>query len=150
MRKTAIALCFVLWFASPVRLSEFGADRKSFDLTVAAGGFDRREAVVSFAMPKELKGKHYGLRDQSGRPVPLQVDAGGRATFVLPELRAGATKSYRLEPLKPESASAVQGVELVREGNKLSIKAAGRQVLGYQAQGELPGDGVKPIFKRGG
>jgi hypothetical protein len=129
---------------------ESSAAQKSFTITVAAGAFDRRETVVSFQLPKELTATSYGLRDPSGRVLALQIDAARQATFVLPELQAKATKTYRLEALKAKPGAATRGVELARAGHKLAIKAAGRQVLGYQAEGELPRPDIKPIFRRGG
>jgi Methane oxygenase PmoA len=150
MRRAIIILCFILCLASPLYLLETSAARKTYYVTVAAGQFDRRETVVTFSLPKDMKGAHYGLRDEAGRMIPVQVGANRQAAFVLPELKAGATKKYRLEELKSGAPPAGQGVELVRENNRLAIKSAGRNVLGYQAQGELPRADIKPIFRRGG
>jgi hypothetical protein len=124
---------------------------KAFSITVSAGTLDRRETVVSFNLPAELTGKFFSLRDESGRAVPLQVDAKRQATFVLSELKAGAEKKYALQAARTTASSATQGVQLVKEANRLKITAAGQQVIGYQAQaGELPDAKIKPIFRRGG
>ncbi|MGH9902985.1 MAG: PmoA family protein, partial [Pyrinomonadaceae bacterium] len=122
--------------------------QKTAHVTVAAGAFDRRETVVSFALPASLKGKSYGLRDESGRVTDLQIDDRRQATFVLPELKAGATKRYLLEALK--LAGVPDKIQVLREGNRLKVNVAGRQVIGYQAQGDLPRADIKPIFRRGG
>jgi hypothetical protein len=125
------------------------AAQKPVYITVAAGKIDRRESIVTFAVPKNSKAKAYRLRDEKGNLLPLQVTAKGQATFVLPELKAGATKRYRLESVKDDAKA--QGVQLVKEGDKLAISSAGRKVLGYQAQaGPLPSSDIKPIFRRGG
>src|SRR5215216_50329 len=150
MRFGIITFAIIICVASPVRLSESSAARKTFYITVAAGQLDRRETVASFPLPKDLKGMYYVLRDESGRAIPLQVDGKGQAVFVLPELKAGATKKYRLEDMKSGASTAAQGVELVRANNRVAIKVAGRDVIGYQAQGELPRADIKPIFRRGG
>lgn len=151
MFKHYLVLCAVFNLILVVGLIESDAVRRSYTITVAAGSLDRRETVVSLEWPKSLKAKFYGLRDESGQVIPLQVDAHRRATFVLPELKAGATKQYRLVEMKPGAVSAAKGVRLVREHSKLKIAAAGRQVLEYQAQpGQLPSAGIKPIFRRGG
>ncbi|HXG67436.1 MAG TPA: PmoA family protein [Blastocatellia bacterium] len=148
MRKIHAAFFAALCLGLAVCPVETGAARKAAYVTVAAGPFDRRETVVSFTMPGGLKASLYRLRDESGRLLPLQVDAGRQATFVLPELKANTVKRFRLEAWKP--GAAVQGVETVREGNKLILRTAGRQALAYQSQGELPRADIKPIFRRGG
>ena len=150
MRKASIIMIVIVLALS---LGEFeaGATRKETYLIVAAGTLDRRNTIVSFPLPERLKGKLYGLRDESGRVIPLQVDPQRQATFVLPELRAGATKRYRLETAGTRAPAAIESAELVRDGNKLNVRVAGRPVLSYQAQaGELPSPDIKPIFRRGG
>lgn len=151
MRKTFAALCSAVCLVMSVHPLGVSASGKTFFVTVAAGSLDRRETIVSFTLPEELKAKSYGLRDASGGLIQLQVDAKRLATFVLPELKAGATKKYRLEELKASARSAAEGVHLVRQGNKLKITSASRPVLTYQAQAdELPSPEIKPIFRRGG
>jgi hypothetical protein len=101
-------------------------------------------------LPKVLAIKSYGLRDDLGRVIPLQIDAERNASFVLAELKAGATKTYRLVEMK-SALSAVPGVEVIGERDRLTIKAAGRLLFGYQTEpGEMPSSDIKPIFKRGG
>src|SRR6476620_7706014 len=63
-------------------------------LTVEAGRFDRRDVVVSFPVPAGVDGKSM-LRDESGNTMALQVNSG-QVSFVLPELKAGKTKQYRI------------------------------------------------------
>ncbi len=150
MLRVIISLCLVFCLAATFGVQESSAARKSITLTVAAGSFDRRETVVSFNLPTELSATSYRLRDQSGGALALQIDATRQATFVLPELKAKTTRTYRLEALKAKPGAAASGLELAREGNKLAIKAAGHPVLGYQAEGELPRPDIKPIFRRGG
>ena len=53
--------------------------------------------------------------------------------------------------MKPEAASAPQAIQVITEGNRLKITAAGCSVLEYQGQpGELPRTDIDPIFRRGG
>src|SRR6185312_13814605 len=67
------------------------------------------------------------------------------------ELKSGATKRYRLEELKSRKPATIEGVQLLREGNRLQVSVAGHSVLSYQAQPDgLPSPGIKPIFLRGG
>lgn len=149
--KSIGSFCLALCLTLPVCLLESQAAQKPVYITVAAGKLERRESVVAFSLPKNLPAKAYALRDDKGKRIPLQVDAGGNATFVLAELNAGETKKYRLEALKSGGQSPAKGVQIVKESDRLAITSAGRQVLGYQAQpGELPSPDIKPIFKRGG
>jgi hypothetical protein len=151
MWKASTLLMIVMVLALSLGEFEAGATRKETYLIVAAGTLDRRNTIVSFPLPERLKGKLYGLRDESGRVIPLQVDPQRQATFVLPELRAGATKRYRLETAGTRAPAAIESAELVRDGNKLNVRVAGRPVLSYQAQaGDLPSPDIKPIFRRGG
>jgi hypothetical protein len=147
LNRFFLLVCLVL----SVCPTDFKAAQQALSITVAAGTLDRRASVVSFALPKNLKAKAYGLRDDKGNRIPLQVDATGQATFVLTELNKGAVKKYRLEVLRSGAASKADSVQAVKEGDRLSITSAGRRVLGYQAQaGELPSPDIKPIFRRGG
>ena len=120
-------------------------------VTVAAGSFDRKDNVVSFSMPKGLNFQSYALRGDAGDFLPLQVEPDGTATFVLPELKAGATKRYQLVGQTTNAGAIAQGVQSVNDHGRLTISASGRNVLTYQAEpGELPRPDIKPIFRRGG
>jgi hypothetical protein len=149
--KNLTSFCLAVCLLLSVCLIDSGAAQKTVYITVAAGKLDRRESVVTFSLPKNLKAKAYELRDDKSNRIPLQVDAMGNATFVLAELNAGETKRYRIEATKSGISSAIKGVQLTREGDRLLISSVGRQVLVYQMQpGELPGSDIKPVFKRGG
>jgi hypothetical protein len=150
MHKPPILVCALLCLALTVSLFGSSAARKSYTVSVAAGALDRQGSVITFTLPEDLKGKSYRLRSDSGQMVPLQVDAERRATFVLAELKAGTTRTFRLEEMKSAKTTAAQGIQAVREGKKLKFTTAGRQVLGYQIEGELPRADIKPIFRRGG
>lgn len=127
-----------------------GALAKTIAVSVAAGQRDRRETVVSFTLPPEATGKFYRLRDESGRVIPLQIDGERRARFVLPELKAGATKTFSLEAMKAADASS-EVVEARRDGDDLHITVAGRPMLSYRlGQGVLPRPDIKPVLRRGG
>jgi hypothetical protein len=151
MLKTLTTLVSIIGLALMLCEFESGAAKKNIYITVAAGSFERRETVVSFALPAGLKGKSYGLRDESGQVIPLQVETERQATFVLTEMKAGATKTYRVEELKSHAPAPIASVQLVREGSRLNVQVAGQAVLSYQAQpGDLPSPDIKPIFRRGG
>lgn len=150
MFKPRIALFLIACLAAPLYQREVVATPKATFITLTAGSLDRRDTVVSLALPKTLQAKAYRLRDESGRTIPLQVDADRQATFVLPQLQAGATKKYKLEESKADAVST-DGVQAVQARDKLTLNVAGRPALVYQAQpGELPAKEIKEIFRRGG
>ena len=104
---------------------ELAAAKRKTHISVAAGSYDRRETVVSFALPAELKGDAYALRDASGQLIPLQMDSERRATFVLPALKAGETINY---DVVVAGAKAKTGVDFMRRSDGLDFKVAGRNV----------------------
>lgn len=67
------------------------------DVTVEAGSVDRAHTITSFEYP-EGAGQILALRDAQGSLIPVQVDDAGNATFVLPQLAAGAAASFSLVP----------------------------------------------------
>jgi hypothetical protein len=118
-----------------------GAARK---VVVDAGAHGRRDVVVSFDLP-EGQGGEWRLRDGKS-DVPLQV-VGARGFFVVKELKAGATKTYTLEPGK---AAAASGVEAQKEGDDIQFTQQGRPLLRYRGgKGDLP-EGVAPEYRRAG
>lgn len=151
--RPLIILCAIALCALALARPETEAARKDFYVTVAAGAHDRRDAIVTFEPPAELKDKAYVLRDDAGQLIPLQVDAKRRrAVFVLPELKAGATKKFRLMEHKAAyrgKTTYAQGVGVLKEAKRLVVKYAGRELLGFQTAPELP-EGVKPVFARAG
>lgn len=73
-------------------------------IQVSAGDKARDHSVVQFSFPAGVD-KNVVLKDSAGNQLPLQVDADGKATFVLPSLAAGADVTYKVEevaaPLPP-------------------------------------------------
>jgi len=123
---------------------------KGVYVTVAAGKFDRREVVTSFALPKELKGSRYSLRDRKGHQLEVQIDPDRRATFVLPELKAGATERFQLVESK-QSTRAPQSVLVKQNENRLDLTLAGHPVFSFVTKpARLPSPDIKPVFLRGG
>jgi hypothetical protein len=148
MRKVIL----LIGLSVTIALSFFGAGtnatQRITSITVSAGEFTRQETVVTFDLPQSFRGKTLGLKDDSGT-IPLQVDGAGRAAFILPELKAGTTRTYRVVNLK--SIPAAEMVKAERDGSKLNIKSGDLAVLSYQGlPGPLPSPDIKPIFVRGG
>lgn len=150
MRKSGFVYFLVVCLALSLCQSDAASAGKTFHITVAAGSVDRQESIVSFALPRELKSKYYELRDESGVAVPLEIDSDRQAAFVLAELKAGATKKYKLVEVKT-AAPASNGAQVTEARGKLAINIAGRKALEFQAQpGEMPSSDIKEIFRRGG
>ena len=148
MRSALLSIIIAVFALSAV--IESTAAKRSAQITVSAGSFDRRQSVVSFELPSEFKEATYALRDESGRVVPLQIDSRRQATFVLAELKAGATKTYRLISAKPSRQTAPT-VELVKNDNRLDLKISGQQAFSFVGKPlELPSKDIKPVFLRGG
>jgi hypothetical protein len=127
---------------------ELNAGNRHAYVSVAAGSLDRRETVVSFALPADFKSGSYALRDDSGQMIPLQIDSERRASFVLPALKAGQTKTYRLVPA---GSKAAPGVDFTRRNDGVDFKVAGRNVFSFvTTPAGLPANDIKPIFLRGG
>ena len=151
MRKICFVSCCVLALGASIAPSESQAGLEKPYVTVSAGSIDRKDSVVTFAMPKGLKSQSYALRGDAGDFLPLQVEPDGTATFVLPELKAGATRPYQLVGQNTNTGAAARGVQSVADHGRVTISASGRNVLTYQAEpGDLPRSDIKPIFRRGG
>jgi hypothetical protein len=148
-------LAFPAWFAVlpsvlPATSAGSTAVQTPLYAVVNAGSLDRKNSLVSFAFEKGSASKSYVLRDEAGNRLPLQVDTDGIGTFVLPELKAGSSRRYRIEVLSRKTAGT-SSVSLSSEHDRLTITANNRKVLTYQSKtGELPSWDIKPVFRRGG
>lgn len=117
------------------------------ELVVSAGPLDRRHTLVAFNLP-EVTGPLV-LRDAAGTRLHLQVEADGRAWFVLPDLKAGTQRAYRLEPVTPGTPAGAMVAAM--RGDVIDFTWEGRPVVSYQGgPGTLPAADIKPIFQRGG
>ena len=89
-------------------------------LEVAAGAWERRDAVVIFTAPPEVRGNFVLQAAGASTSTPLQVDGDGRAVFIERALSKGARKIYTL------AAAADMAEHLVakRDGGVLQLRAA--------------------------
>jgi hypothetical protein len=150
MSKATGIICAAVCLTLLVCLPRAGSAAKGVYVTVEAGAFDRRDTVVSFALPRRMKPGEYALRDGAGRLLPLQVGLDGRATFVLAELKAGATARFRVVGARRGAAPPAGGVRLSGGRERLTLSVYGRRLLDYVKRGELPSADIKPVFRRGG
>ena len=102
---------------------------------VAAGEYERLDALVSVAVPPSLRGQeHLSLiRLDTGQAVPVQAAQGGAprvAWIVRDRLPAGATRRYRLAPAAG-APSAAGGVRVADDGKHLLVTVGGKPVLRY-------------------
>jgi len=145
---TRRALLFAVIVALALAVGgELTAAKRKTQVVVAAGSYDRSETVVSFALPAELKGDAYALRDAAGQLIPLQIDSDRRATFVLAALKAGETKGYDVVA----GARTKSAVDFTRRSDGLDFKVAARNVFSFvSTPAGLPSKDIKPVFLRGG
>jgi hypothetical protein len=118
---------------------------RAHTVTVAAGGMDRQETVVSFPLPKAPSAEAYHLKTSSGSSIPLQVGSN-RAWFVLDRLQAGEERTYQIAT----GAVSRSKVRLRREGKTVDISIEDAPVLRYWAEPRSPPPGVNSIYERGG
>ncbi|MFB6273443.1 MAG: DUF6807 family protein, partial [Salinibacter sp.] len=117
-----------------------------YEVTVAAGDFDRRSTVVSFPLPVQLSEGAFYLEAPTGNRVPLQTGKN-RAWFVLDSLSAGAERTYMLKTGKQSSSR----VRVERRERALAFSVDDEPVLKYWRKPRpLPRPEIDSIFLRGG
>jgi hypothetical protein len=122
---------------------------ETLKITVEAGPHERQQAIAELDLPAQAADWR-DLRDDQDRPIPLQVDSGGRASFVVGSLPRGMAKTFRLRPGQSRAAGEA-AVTSIRSGTKLKIAAGGKPVIIYQAEpGPFPRPDIKQIYARGG
>jgi hypothetical protein len=114
-------------------------------LTVSAGASDRQNAIASFPWDAAQAGTVLWLADAQGTRLPAQVDAQGRATFIVPMLKAGAQASFTIEQGAPPPATA----KAVKDGDVVALSVGAMPALNYLTKGKLPA-GIGMNFLRGG
>jgi hypothetical protein len=139
--KTSPLLAAGLLFALHFPVSVHAA---ALRVTVKAGEADRREAVVSFPLPAAARGWQR-LETESGKAVPFQADAEGNGWFVLDELKAGATRTFRLKAGEPVPAV----VTAKTDGALVRLAIGGKPVAAYQTTPSTPPAGVAAHYAHG-
>ena len=118
-------------------------------VTVSAGKIDRNESLASFLLPQNALSKNWRLRDEARNVAPVQV-RDMKGYFIVKDLKAGQSRKYTLEEVKPAAASEKDGVVAKREGGMVKITIDGKPVLHYQGEKTLLPQGFDPAFQRGG
>jgi len=104
------------------------------DIVVAAGDFDRDHAIVSFSYP-EGTDQVLALRDSEGAELPVQVDAGGTATFILPALGMGEQAQFTL--VRPSQAANL-GATAAAVAGAVQLNVGGSRVAEFVTSSRLP------------
>ncbi len=116
-------------------------------VVVNAGEHERKDAVVSFALPAGLKSPLVARSDK-GVEAEVQVDHAGRGFFIVSELESGAQRTYTLREGKASPSAGA--VTARREGARLVISAGDRRVLEYQMDAsEVPSPDIAEVFRHG-
>jgi methane monooxygenase PmoA-like len=144
LKRVALAVAVVLFGHAAVSNA---APQK---LTVAAGEFDRSNTVVPVTVPESLDPGLYVLRPDAGQGTPLQVGPGGRGAFILGDLKKGQTRAYRIERVVSDSADYPDGVQVIRQGDRLKVVGGGSEILQYQGEKTPLPQGYEPQYQRGG
>ncbi len=134
----------VLCLAGILLASTVPVPAAALRVTASAGEHDRRDVIVSFAVPAAARGWQR-LQTEAGQAVPFQADAEGNGWFVLDELKAGATKTFRLQA--GEAAPAV--VTAKADGALVRLAVGGKPVATYQTTPSQPPEGVAAHYAHG-
>ncbi len=119
----------------------------AMDLEITAGAQPLLQSVITIEAPEELPANP-ALQAADGKSIPLQTDPDGNVTFILPNLQATTTASFKLVSLTDVAdpiATATPGNDIV----ELSI--AGKSVASYQTTARsAPRPNLDPLYLRGG
>ena len=149
LTKTFLIL-FLLSAAFAFAGSSSTAHLRAVSITVNAGAHDRSEAIVTFALPPELTGLGYELRDSRGRVTVLSVDQNRLATFILNELKAGESKTYTIVKSRVGSDRKT-AIALTSNQDRIDVTLNGSKVFSFVGKPKsLPEPTIKPVFLRGG
>lgn len=145
MSRHWITSCCMLLAGAAALAGE--AEKKGFTVTVSAGEFERRETPVCIVVPDAAKAV-WTMADDAGAAAAVQQDAKKQLWFILPELKAGQSKTYTVREGGQQALGGA--VEAIKDGTVVKLSIEKREVLRYQAEkGELP-KGYEPQFQRGG
>ena len=120
------------------------AQSAALRVTVQAGEFNRKDAIVAFAVPDAARA-WTRMEAESGGAVPFQVDAEGKGWFVLDELKAGDTKTFRVKAGQP----AAEVVTAKKDGPVIRLAVKGQPVAAYQTTPSTPPPGVAAHYAHG-
>lgn len=116
-------------------------------VTLPAAEVDRLVQVIEFTLPTVARSVTVA-RGAAGLELPVQVGPDGRATFIVPEQKAGETLTF---DLAAAGRSKAPGVEARPQRGRLEFTVGGRPAVVYQMDKDaLPRPDIKPEYKRAG
>lgn len=119
------------------------------ELIVSSGEFDRHDAPVEVTFEQSPGDGPLELVDKSGAGIPLQMTDARRGVFVLPDLKANATRAFTIRPASA-TARREAGVDARKADGAIIVSVAGKPAFTYQGGKTQPPAGYDPAFKRGG
>jgi hypothetical protein len=129
-------------------LLAFSVRAASFEITLAAGDFDRTNAIIHFPAPP---GTADFLIEGHGVRRAVQVDDAGQGWFIEPSLRRGETRTYTYPARVRLRESRIQPVRALATNGTVRLFDGTNHALSYQfAAGPLPRANLKPVYARGG
>lgn len=123
-----------------------------YRVLVPASDRDRAAHVVSFRLRGDVP-PEASLQDAKGRPIPLQTDADGSATFIIPWQSAGEPLDYILTgPAEAGPSAHPPGIATVRTSEGIRFEAhANQPIFVYRTERDAPlRAGIAPMFQRAG
>jgi hypothetical protein len=142
-----------------------GAGVSSFDnktVTVSAGRLDRRQTVVEFPLSERLTKKTAGAtlglvlqgREGDNSFLDFQVTPNGRAAFILPEMKAGETRTYNVALVSKRKIPGGPNVSAVAKSGDVQLWLGaldqGRQMFAYHGTKVPAPAGFGTEYDRGG
>lgn len=119
------------------------------ELTVTAGEFDRHDAPVEIRFEQPPGAGALELVDESGAAIPLQMIDAHRGAFMLPELKANGSRTYKIRQANATDQHGA-GVEAKKTDGTIVVSIAGKPAFTYQGAKTNPPKGYAAAYKRGG
>lgn len=143
-----VAVLVCLCFSAALRAADVVGNPGA--ITVHAGDIDRVDTVVAFLTDPASAGSYPELAAaDGGNTLPLQIRPDGRACFIVPELKAGQSRTFNVLLVKLASAPPDKATATQKEG-AIVVQVGGSDVLVYRGEKTPLPEGYEPQFARGG
>jgi hypothetical protein len=120
------------------------------EITVSAGAIDRHDSVVTFTVDPAKAGGYLDLAaDDIEGTVPLQVRPDGRASFIVSELKAGQSRTYKLIMIK-RSEAPPDIVAANQKAGAIVVAFEGKDVMVYRGEKVPAPEQFGKEYDRGG
>jgi len=125
------------------------ADRPGTVL-VQAGDLDRRDSIVTFMTDPAQAASYPELAAaEGGHTLPLQIRPDGRASFIIPELKAGESRTYNVVLVKRSEAPPDNATATTKDG-AIAVRVGTKEALIYRGEKVPLPEGFEPQYARGG